>query len=352
MKKCRLTLTTRGNKTVRTASPLPPVDSFKRQLPFAYVLTYHETMMNLTGDGNHKTAQQSFCRPDLYEAHQRVIISAINIVLAITAIFGNMLIIAALQKVSSLQPPSRLLLGCLASTDLCVGLIAQPLYVTHLMSPGFSKYAQFLNILIKDTINTMFCGVSLLTLTAISVDRLLALKLKLRYRQVVTLSRVKIFIIFSCLFSITTGITFFLNYRFAQGLGSVGLLMCMVISVICYTKIYFILRHHRNVAQDLVHHVQRNGRGTQMNIVVYKKTVSRALWIQMTVLACYLPTGISAAVPAINGLDTPSSCLTTSVTLTLLYFNSSLNPILYCWKMKELRQAVKDTIRQCWCFSC
>ena len=87
---------------MRTASPMPALDSFKRQLPFAYVLTYHETMMNLTGDGNHKTAQLSFCRPDLYEAHQRVIISAINIVLAITAIFGNMLIIAALQKVSSL----------------------------------------------------------------------------------------------------------------------------------------------------------------------------------------------------------------------------------------------------------
>ena len=309
-------------------------------------------MMNLTGDGNHKAGQQSFCRPDLYEAHQRVIISATNIVLAITAIFGNMLIIAALQKVSSLQPPSRLLLGCLAGTDLCVGLIAQPLYVTFLMSPGFSKNAQFLNILIKDTINTMFCGVSLLTLTAISVDRLLALKLKLRYRQVVTLSRVKIFVIFSCLFSITTGITFFLNYRFAQGLGSFGLLLCMAISVICYTKIFDILRHHRNAAQDLVHQVQPNGGGVQMNIAVYKKTVSRALWIQMIVLACYLPTGISAAVPAINGLDTPSTCLTTSVTLTLLYFNSSLNPILYCWKMRELRQAVKDTIRQCWCFSC
>ena len=29
--------------------------------------------------------------------------------------------------------------------------------------------------------------------------------------------------------------------------------------------------------------------------------------------------------------------------VTLVYFNSSLNPILYCWKIKEVRQVVKDT---------
>ena len=309
-------------------------------------------MMNLTGDRNHTTIQPSFCRPDLYEAHQRFIISALNILLSITAFLGNVLIIVALQKVCSLQPPSKLLLSCLVSTDICVGLIAQPLYVTFLMSPGLSQHAQFLSILIKDTINTMFCGVSLLTLTAMSVDRLLALKLKLRYRQVVTLSRVRIFVIFSCLFSVTTGVTFFLNYRLAQGLGSVGLLMCIVISVICYTKIYFILRHHQNSAQDLVHQVQPNGGGIiQINIALYKKTVAIALRIQMTLLACYLPTGIVSAVAAINGLDNASTCLATSVTLTLLYFNSSVNPIIYCWKMRGVRQAVKDTIRQVWCFS-
>ena len=137
----------------------------------------------------------------------------------------------------------------------------------------------------------------------------------------------------------------------AQGIGSVGLLMCTLTSVICYTNICFILRHHQNAAQDLVYQGQANGGGIPLSIALYKKTVSSALWVQMTLVACYLPTGIATAVPAINGLDTPSTCLATSVTLTLLYFNSSVNPILYCWKMREVRQAVKDTIRQFWCFS-
>ena len=31
---------------------------------------------------------------------------------------------------------------------------------------------------------------------------------------------------------------------------------------------------------------------------------------------------------------------------TLVYLNSSFNPLLYGWKIRELRQAVKETLRQ------
>ena len=37
-------------------------------------------------------------------------------------------------------------------------------------------------------------------------------------------------------------------------------------------------------------------------------------------------------------------------TVTLVYLNSSLNPVVYCWKMKEVKRAVKDTLKQS--FSC
>lgn len=36
-------------------------------------------------------------------------------------------------------------------------------------------------------------------------------------------------------------------------------------------------------------------------------------------------------------------------TLTQIYFNSTLNPILYCWKIREMRKVAKDTIRQICC---
>ena len=54
-------------------------------------------------------------------------LSALNIFLSITASLGNALILVALHKVPSIHPPTKLLFRCLAVTDLCIGLIVQPL---------------------------------------------------------------------------------------------------------------------------------------------------------------------------------------------------------------------------------
>ena len=130
----------------------------------------------------------TICRPGLIETHQQIVLSALNIPLSFTAIAGNILIIIALQKPSSLHPPSKFLLGCLASADLCVGLITQPLYVIYLRSSEHYKRCYYLKVIFMATSAT-FCLLSLITLTSISVDRFLALMLGLRYRQVVTLRR-------------------------------------------------------------------------------------------------------------------------------------------------------------------
>jgi len=74
--------------------------------------------------------------------------------------------------------------------------------------------------------------------------------------------------------------------------------------------------------------------------------------LQLTLVACYLPYDIVAALRAESGLFS-SFHHARSYTITLVYLNSSLNPILYCWKIAEVRQAVKDTIRKmlCFCFT-
>ena len=63
--------------------------------------------------------------------------------------------------------------------------------------------------ILYESIGGMFCGVSVLTVTAISVDRLLALMLGLRYRQEVTLKRVWVIAVTSWLLALL------LNYRMA-----------------------------------------------------------------------------------------------------------------------------------------
>ena len=119
------------------------------------------------------------------------IIAAVNILFSITASLGNILILVALRKVTSLHQPTKLLFQCLvAITDLGVALTFEPLFANMLLN-GFRTVEV---IMVSSAIlSIIFCGVSLLISTALSVDRLLALLgIKLRYRQVVTLKRVRI----------------------------------------------------------------------------------------------------------------------------------------------------------------
>ena len=262
-------------------------------------------------------------------------ISTINIPLSINAFLGNALIIAALPKVSFLHTPSKLLLGCLASTDLCVGLVAQPLYINYLLSTKCSKHCYYSFLLFNSTC-TIFCGISLLTLTAISMDRLLAVLLGLRYRQVITLSRVWVIAVTIWFLHIAHAVILHYNLLYGLRIFSVEVILCIIASACCYMKIYRILHHHQAQVQQHIHQGQPNGEEIPLNIARYRRTVSSMIWVQISLLACYLPFGLVAGLSVITSIYTPLPQFTVDAALTLVMFNSTLNPFLYCWKMQEM----------------
>ena len=302
-------------------------------------------MANFSINGNQTTIQDYSCPID---ANRKILILTLTVPLSITALLGNVLILVALQKVSSLRPPSKVLLGCLAATDLGVGLVTQPLRIGYIMSPEHSKRCFYINILYI-TLGFIFGSMSVLTLTAISVDRLLALMLGLRYRQVATLKRVWVFAVTSALYSTALAVVIFYSFRIAISIICLTLLFCIITSTFCYTKIFLTLRHHQAQVQDQVHQVQPSGEGITLNLARYRKTVSTALWLQMTLLACYFPFGLVSGVIVNIGSRTPFLNLFWSFTISVFLLNSSLNPLLYCWKMREVRQAVKNTVTQFCC---
>ena len=308
-------------------------------------------MTNLTGNGNCTTVIPELYCVRRYESHQTIFILAANIPLSVTAFLGNILIIAALQKVSrSLHSASRILFRSLAVTDLCVGLITQPLFVSHLISTQHSKRCFYLKLFLY-AIGIVFSGLSCLILVAISVDRLLALSLGLRYRHLVTLRRVRVIVIIFWFYCSAIAGIFVYNLHVAQALACLTLLLCVVTSTFCYARIYLKLRHHQTQVQSHVPQGQTNKGGKPLNIARYKKTVSSALWVQLTLVACYLPSGIVVAVFAMTGLSSPFFDFAWDVSLSFLMLNSTLNPFLYCWKMKEVRRAAKDTVKKICCSS-
>ena len=272
--------------------------------------------------------------------------SALYVFLSITASCGNVLILIALRKVSSIHPPTKHFYRCLAITDLCVGVIVQPLFATYIifMFPAVEMNASVFRYVFKvmGTSSLILCGLSATTSTAISVERLLALLLGLRYRHIVTLRRVRVVVICLWLLSLLSGWVRIWNRDIAFKQASFGVILCLVISIFCYTMIHLKLRHQQaQVQRSFPRGSQQNGEGALVSIVRYKKTVSIIMWVQLALVTCYFPWGIVAVLQ-----KEPKDGLAWFAASLLVFLNSSLNPILYCWKIREVRLVVKDTLRQ------
>ena len=305
-----------------------------------------ERMENVTA-GN-----ESFKEPILISKSAGAILAGLNIFLSITASLGNALILIALHKVTVIHPPTKLLLRCLSVTDLCVGLISQPFFAIALVTEitNTNKDLFHYSFSIYNVSGYILCAVSLMTSASISVDRLLALMLGLRYRQVVALKRVRAFIICFWLLpsaSIGCGKTIPGGYLIFMISIIIIVPLSVLLAVSSYIMIYLRLRHHQHQILCRAQQAQPGG-AIPLNIARYKKTVSSVAWIQLVLLACYAPFIVALAL-LLTMKGSAEIQIYIYVAQTLIKLNSSLNPILYCWKIREVKEAVKNTLRQLNC---
>ena len=288
----------------------------------------------------------SICSPSLIGGLQSasVYFAVVNIFLSITAFLGNSLTLVALHKESSLHPPSKLLYRCLATTDLLVGLIAQPLYVTCWMSVVHEHWTLcYYAEIAAYIIGSALCGVSLLTMAAISVDRLLALLSGLRYKEIVTLKRIYIIIASFWVLCLVASLCTIFDQRITALYTRILIPLSLLISLASYTKIFCTLRHHQAQIQ------QQPSQPSALNMARYRKAVHSALWVQSALVVCYTPYYIVDIVVAYSTTYSSHLVVVLEIVTILVYFNSTLNPFLYCWKISKMREGMKQTIRQALC---
>ena len=301
-------------------------------------------------DGSQNSLRFLFCVETPLRFHRNHVIYPITVVafLSITAFVGNVFILIALNKISSIHPPSKLLFRCLAVTDILVALVAVPLHAVYLFS--IRTMTEEGNIVclytatFSITIATTLCGVSLTTSAAISLDRLMALVLGLRYRHVVTFKRTfSVVIGLWALGIILTAVSFwgFTLNKSMIFIALAVLVFCVTVSGVGYTKIVLILRNRET---QIASHSQA---AFSPNISRLRKVVCSALWVQVILEVCYVPFLVVTTLFIFNKSGrTQSLFIAWEFTGILIFLSSSLNPFLYCYKIPEVRQAVRRTIRQ------
>jgi len=256
----------------------------------------------------------------------------------------NAVTIHAIRKSSSLPKTLKTLLLSLAVSDVGVGLLGQPLYTSLLLNwlqqkdPGCNIHLAFAITV------SMVSLASFFSVVAVSVDRFLAIHLHLRYQELVTHKRVIAVVISIWLLSVLFPcLVFWVSRDILLPIElSVGG-FCLLLTTVAYIRIYLAVRRHKNQIQVLqVQDVAESGEIANFASLI--KSAVGLFYVYLVFLICYLPYLVGLVAFDLNG---PSISLKrfSLFSWILVYLNSSLNPIIYCWKMRHIRHAVMDILR-------
>ena len=124
-----------------------------------------------------------------------------NSFLSYTTIILNILTIHAIRKTALLPKPLRTLLLSLAFSDVGVGLLVQPFYISTMVTWLKQKRIDCIYYKRLMAVMKFFCVSSVCNVVTISLDRFLAVHLHLRYQELVTHKRVIAAVISIWLFS-------------------------------------------------------------------------------------------------------------------------------------------------------
>ena len=267
--------------------------------------------------------------------------------LSFSAIVLNVITIQALRKTPSLSRTLKTLLLNLSISDLGVGLLVQPLYVASLVMENEQNTNNIAFYVVRKAHiiqRQLFVSASfLMSVFVLTVDRFLAIHLHLRYQELVTHKRVVAVVVSTWAFR--ASITFLRQFYLTKGslyLRAIIVVVCIITTGLLYCKIYAAVRHHTNQIHVLqVQQVAQNGE--MPNAARQRKMAVATFYVYVVYLVCYLP--VACIVFAKTNGETVLLSRLEYFTLTLAYLNSSLNPLIYCWKMRHIRQTVMVILR-------
>ena len=279
--------------------------------------------------------------------HVLVINCAVNIPLALTCIIGNILVLHGVWKTPSLRSPSIILLCGLAVSDLAVGAVVQPLFIANNLIQVYSQSQRLKQVFFSvcNVFGFSMCGISLFTVAAISVERLIAIQKSLLYSRLVTVTRVVRILVAIWTISVLLSALQFGNKNVWMITVGIVISVCLCVSTVAHLMIYRTARYHQRAIQIHVQAVVFNT-GVVNNMSGLKRSALNSFIVFLVLFVCYCPYFV---VYVVSSLYPINELISRFLASTIVFMNSSLNPFLYCWRLREIREVIKQTCRTIVC---
>lgn len=273
--------------------------------------------------------------------------STIIAILSPVAVAGNLLILAAIWKKTFARTTFHILLSGLTFTDLCTGLIAQPVYATvgvlHIVGKDYDSSLKTIDK-IGVSIAIYFIATTVLLMTLMSIERWLYMS----RRSLVTSRRGCLTVITILIIPIPTVVFRVLandrnSYDTSMRAAIIAtMLACYLTTSFAYFKVYRIIRRHQQQVQS--NEASQNYAQQAISLAKYKKSVTTMLFIIASLSICFIPLVVSSGI--IINLDQLGAeiYIADTVFIILIFLSSSLNPVLYLWRMKDIRYGVKQLL--------
>ncbi|XP_069041855.1 trace amine-associated receptor 13c-like [Lepisosteus oculatus] len=295
-----------------------------------------------------------------------VILYVFFISVLMLTVCGNLVVIISISHFKQLHTPTNLLLLSLAVADFLIGLIVMPFvmirYIETCWYFGITFCAFFYAVV------TLLSVVSLSNILLISIDRYLAVCDPLQYSNKITLNIICMCIILSWSFSVCyVAIMFSMNFKRSKNLNTcrgdclfemsgawviADMLICFIlpysVMIVLYMKIFIVAKRHAQVINLVTgKHYCRDGSNSKISKRSERKA-AKTLGIIISVhLLCWIPYYLFSL--AVENFNLSSYSIVMNSLLFLVYFNSTMNPILYAFFYPWFQKSTKEilTFRIC-----
>ena len=236
----------------------------------------------------------------------------------------------------------------LAFSDLAVGLLPQLMdaiifaVVWKIASRG-GNLAYLCPTVLRVLYYFMYLLVaaSFLNVVFIAFDRLFAFSLHLRYQELFTPRRITIVLVSVWIISCVLAFLFIFFPKEMEMVAAVITVTGYILTTVVYVRIYKVVKYHQNqiYSQNQLKNAQTREAHKQ------RKSAYNSLFVSVVFLACYFPFFPCTILYMTNNTEI-SFVFTQFASEFLVCLNSSLNPLVYCWRYREIRQIVKNTVKK------